>query len=579
MNQLLPRLGRLLALGLLLAAAGVARGQDLSTLSQQKPVTLTGTLDLRTIFYSYSGTLTARRKPFSYVLAGSPTLNIYGVAVPLSFVVSEQQRDVRQPFNQFGLSPTYKWVTVHLGYRNLNWSPFTLAGHTMLGAGAELRPGKFRLGFMYGRLARATAVDATTGVVAPFAFSRRGYAARLGYGTDTTFIDLTLLHGRDDSTSVNPTDRLAVGPTGTQVQPAENLALGAGARLGLGHHKYFFVEGDAAASVYTRRLGSRLAVGESVSPLLDNGFARTFIGVNGSTELYTAWQAGVGYLRRGQGLRVRYRRISPGYQSMGAYFFQDDLENLTIAPTVALFKQRLRLSANVGVQQDNLRHQKQLTSRRVIGSLNASAELSEHLGVDVNYTNFTTDQLQATAVQVADSFKLAQTTQSFSVAPRYVLVGERLGHTVLLSADRSTLRALGSNFGDKLSEFSSLNAFLNYQLQLLRPHLTLGATYNYTELQLSQGTDLNQGLLLSADKSLLPHDALRLGVRGSWLASRRFGEPGRIVGAGLRGNYRPGRHHAFRVDVAYTARQPDHETATNPHYTETRGEVGYSFSF
>ena len=110
-----------------LAGPPAARAQDLATIGQQKPVTLTGSLDLRTVLYDYSGSITARRKPFSYVLSGRPTLNIYGMAVPLEFVLSEQDRAVRQPFNQFGVSPTYKWITAHAGYRNISFSPFTLA--------------------------------------------------------------------------------------------------------------------------------------------------------------------------------------------------------------------------------------------------------------------------------------------------------------------------------------------------------------------------------------------------------------------------------------------------------------------
>ena len=563
-----------------LAGPPAARAQDLATLGQQKPVTLTGSLDLRTVLYDYSGSITARRKPFSYVLSGRPTLNIYGMAVPLEFVLSEQDRAVRQPFNQFGLSPTYKWATAHLGYRNLTWSPFTLAGHTMLGAGLELNPGKFHFGVMVGRFARATAVDATTGLTAPFAFSRRGYAVKLGVGTvDKSFIDFTLVKGRDDSTSVSRQDRLAAGPNAGLVQPAENLALGVGTRLGLGKNKYWFVDGDAAVSLYTRRLGSRLALGGSTVPgIVDKTLGR-LVSLNGSTELYTAWQAGAGYSKNGRGLKVRYRRISPGYQSMGAYFFQDDVANLTLAPSFSLFKQKVRLSGNFGVQQDNLRGQKQLTSKRIIGSVSASADFTERFGVDFNYSNFTTDQQQAGAVQIADSFRLAQTTQSFSLAPRYVLMGEHYGHAVLLSVDRSTLRALGSNLLDKLGEFTALNAFLNYQLTLMAPRLTLGATYNYTELNLTQGTDLNQGLQLSADRPFLQHDALRLGLRGSWLSDRRFGEPGRIVGTGLRTTYRTGPHHSFRLDAAYTAHQPNRDTPISPRYTETRAEFGYGFTF
>ena len=64
-----------------------------------------------------------------------------------------------QPFNQFGISPTYKWLKVHLGYRNLTFSEFTLSGYTFLGAGVEATPGKFRFGAVYGKFNQNSTYD------------------------------------------------------------------------------------------------------------------------------------------------------------------------------------------------------------------------------------------------------------------------------------------------------------------------------------------------------------------------------------------------------------------------------------
>jgi len=52
----------------------------------------------------------AYRKPFTWMLTGSPTLSVYGITLPFSFTISEQQRNFRQPFNKFGVSPYYKWA-------------------------------------------------------------------------------------------------------------------------------------------------------------------------------------------------------------------------------------------------------------------------------------------------------------------------------------------------------------------------------------------------------------------------------------------------------------------------------------
>lgn len=69
-----------------------------------------------------------RYLPFNYVITGAPVLSLYGMQIPVSFVIGRQQSSFTQPFNQFELSPSYKWVTVHAGYRNLTFSPYTLTG-------------------------------------------------------------------------------------------------------------------------------------------------------------------------------------------------------------------------------------------------------------------------------------------------------------------------------------------------------------------------------------------------------------------------------------------------------------------
>ncbi|MEQ8338575.1 MAG: hypothetical protein RIA62_14560 [Cyclobacteriaceae bacterium] len=43
----------------------------------------------------------------------------------------------QQPFNQYGMSPTYKNVTAHIGFRSMNFSRYSLAGHLFLVPGLK----------------------------------------------------------------------------------------------------------------------------------------------------------------------------------------------------------------------------------------------------------------------------------------------------------------------------------------------------------------------------------------------------------------------------------------------------------
>ena len=98
-------------------------------------------------FLSSDTSAIARGVPFSYTLTGSLNASVYSISVPLSFTYSNNQKSYRQPFNQFGISPYYKWAKLNVGYRSLVFSPYTLNSHTILGAGVELTPSHLRFRF------------------------------------------------------------------------------------------------------------------------------------------------------------------------------------------------------------------------------------------------------------------------------------------------------------------------------------------------------------------------------------------------------------------------------------------------
>ena len=104
--------------------------QDFTNMQSQKPFIMTGSMEGRgTLYRSYG--IEQRREPLSYLLNGSAAVSIYGLNIPFSVSYSDADRSFSQPFNQFGMSPTYKWITLHAGYRNIDYSPYTLGGHTM----------------------------------------------------------------------------------------------------------------------------------------------------------------------------------------------------------------------------------------------------------------------------------------------------------------------------------------------------------------------------------------------------------------------------------------------------------------
>ena len=161
----------------------ITYSQDLENLGDQKLVSLDGSITISGTKYSVAGA-PRRRPPTSWTIVGTPTLSLFGISLPFNFIFSDQESNFRQPFDQFGVSPSYQWVTLHLGYNSLSYSKYTLAGITLFGAGVELNPEPLRLSVMYGRFQRPVELDTSAAgpafcLVQP-PIARRGLAVNTG---------------------------------------------------------------------------------------------------------------------------------------------------------------------------------------------------------------------------------------------------------------------------------------------------------------------------------------------------------------------------------------------------------------
>ncbi len=119
-------------------------GQDLENIGKEKPIKLSGGLNVGTVFYGAQN-LPEKQYPFLWTIGGSATLDIYGVNLPFSLTYTKSNASFSQPFVRFGVSPQYKWAKVHLGYRSLDFNQFVFSGQPIYGVGLELNPQKIAL--------------------------------------------------------------------------------------------------------------------------------------------------------------------------------------------------------------------------------------------------------------------------------------------------------------------------------------------------------------------------------------------------------------------------------------------------
>ncbi len=464
--------------------------QDLSNLKDSKPLVFGGGLNLQTGFYAINGAK-ARQPGFTYILSGSPTLTVYGISLPFSFTFSNFQRDFRQPFNQFGLSPTYKWLTVHAGYRNISYSQFAMAGYTILGGGIELKPKKFRFALLYGRSQKAVKDDTSKNIESNLnginypAYKRMLTAIKLGYGNTNNFLDIHILRGKDDSTS------LPFRPTSTIVLPSKNQVFGATGKASF-LKKKLILQGEGAISAFTRDIAFETIDAE-------NGLVNSLIKANITTQVYSAFETQLNYKIKNFGIGAKYRKVAPDYKSMGAYFFQTDFEQYLGNLNFGLAKNKIRFAGSAGVQKDNLSNKKLATTARNIYTGNLSLNPNTKFGADISFSNFGTSQ-KAGKRNLSDTSVINQINNSITLSPRYIIALENKVTTWQAIIGRQALNDR-NRFTEGFTEVQMVFANLMWLKTMIKTNTNYSAGLNYNESKNIGGTIGLIGVLGGVSKS------------------------------------------------------------------------------
>ncbi len=536
--------------------------QDIENLIKEDPIKFSGSFTLYNSIYHING-MDPRRKDFSWYITGNPTLILYGIDIPFNFTISEQERSNRQPFNQFSITPSYKWAKLYLGYTNITWSPFTWAGQTALGAGIELNPSKFRFGFLYGQLNRAVDEDVTTTQTQTPTFKRMGYATRIGYGTEASHFDLIFLKGKDDENSLNAI------PQKTVVLPAENAVLGLSSKLKLSEKLFWNL--DFATSIYNRDV--RAADFTNDDPFISK--FSSLLDVNTATQVYNALQSDVSFVTKRVKLKVKYKRIEPDYTSMGAYYFQTDVENITLEPSFNFPKQKLRFSSSFGKQRDNLLNKKSFTTKRFIGNLGMDWSPTKFFGINTNYSNYSGDQSKGLKIP-NQLVQQSYVSQNILISPRLTFIKEKVSHLHVLVLNRQWLLDKNSNTS-KLSEYE-VNT-LNYSGTLIfnKRALTLGGSFMHTTFDSFSNTNLLNGFAINANKSYLGNKLLT-GISIGETFHQLNNEPfANIINFSSQNSYAINQHHGLNFLVNFISNESKISTVDS--FTEYNIDLGYTYTF
>ncbi len=480
--------------------------QDLANLGHQKPIAISGTVGLRLNAYR-----TNIANPFypnqSYTLTGSPTLSIYGIAIPFNFLYTSQQLAVLgQPFNQLGISPTYHQFTLHIGYRNFNYSKYAMGGYQLFGLGGEMDKDNWHIGFCYGRLKNMAifAIDSSS-LQPPYTFTRHAIAGNVRYGSTNKFIGFNFVKASDKANSISEDTKLQFGQLYYN-PPASNLVLDVQSKLPI-YTKLLTLETESAISYYTNDITSSFKLNDNKRMRLPLAhFINNFTLLNATSHYYTAVESRLNYLdKKGFNAYLQYKRVDPNYQSMGVYYTQGDLQNILIGVGGYFYKRKVRVEGSIGKQNDNLNNVGASQSVRWIGSLNMSY-IGKKLGIDGNYMNYSNSQMP-TISRFADSLRVTQSTNTINICPHYVISNNKIYQLFNLMLSINESLDLNSSLNQLISNNRKLtthNATASYSINLLSQNLSSTTSVVFTKLtdhigymynSMGINTGINKGLL------------------------------------------------------------------------------------
>lgn len=529
--------------------------EEVLAFRKKKPFKISGSISARATLFSSRPS--EARQSFTYQLTGAVNLSLYELLnIPLSFNLNNYGANFSYPSlpNRLSLHPSYKWAKAHIGDVSMSFGPYTLNGHQFTGLGVELSPGRWQVSAMAGRLLKR--VDADPNIPSlQVGYERWGYGLKTRYEGSTFALGGTIFAARDRDGHISfDLDALGIYPKG-------NIALG--------------IEGS-------------LSLIKDLKLSLEYGLSRMQQDLRSAeVSYYHALRADVSYSFVGNTLGVGYERIDPGYATLGAYYFNNDYENLTLNYSRSFFDSKLSLALSGGLQRDDLMGQKQEHNKRFVGSAQVGFTPSEALSASVSLSSFQSyrnlkssfDYINArTPYDNLDTLQFTQLSHSLDADISWRLKQSE-AQTQTLSATLSYQEAADRQ--GRYIQPGQLTRFMNlgtsYSLDLSALDLTLTGGFNVSNNYADRKAVLTLGPSLSLAKRFLKKQ-LSTGLSLSYNETQEAGHRlAQVYNLRATAGYRFWGKHGLNASVAYQGRKFRH-AVSSPRYSFT-SELSYSYSF
>ena len=544
----------------------------LNTSFQITPILINGAISTNSIFYNGNGAV--GRLPVTWNMNGNVNFNLFSVInLPFSFNLTNAGGGFNYPNlpSHLSLHPSYKMITAHIGDVDMTFSPYTLNGHQFTGVGLDIEPTeKIKVSVMYGRLQRAVEFDSNN-VIVPAAYKRIGYGARIDFRNNKYSIGFITFAAKDLVNS------LRLKPDSLQIFPKQNLAVS-----WLASYKFtkaLVANVEYAISALTGDIRDK------TPGVKGNGMLKAFINSNNSTSFYKAIKTQLSYTYLKSTIGVGYERIDPGYETLGAYYFNNDLENITVNFSQFLLKEKANIAVRFGFQHDDLNGQKSGMNKRSISSLNMNYSPNRRFYSSFSYSNFQTFMNikpqfqyinQFTQFQNLDTLNFTQISQNANLNINYLFAKQK-NKTHTLNLNFNFLDAADKQGGiirkGNASDF--YNTALAYSLLLDSLNISVTTAFNASYNTIGKNIFLTLGPTISVNGKFLKKKIVA-GVSTSYNTSSSLGiQQRKVLNIRFNASYVYMKKHHVNLSMLSQSTNVIMRKTTN----DLVGTLGYNFNF
>lgn len=471
--------------------------QDVDLENFYKPnFKVTGNVNANMMYYTSNADTQNSREPFTYLLSGNLNISAFNFSVPLFYSITNQGNNLGYTapfdFNRLSIMPKYKWVKAYIGNVSMTFSPYTLSGFPFKGVGLELTPqSPFKITLMGGQLLKAVSEDEALGGIP--VYQRFGYGAKIGFEKERYKLGWIGFYAKDDLNSLT-----MVNDKG--VTPKEN-----------------FVNSLTFSTSVIKNLN--LNVEYALSVLTDDTRSNTLSGGNfrdklfsskESTSFMNALNVNFDYNIQKSIVGLTYERIDPNYNTLGALYFNNDLENIALRFSRPFYQDKITVSTSLGFQRDDLAKEKKQDTKRVVGAINMNYRVTDQINITGSYSNFSTytnkklDQFELINnpnVVVSDTLDYRQLSQNANVNMSYAFGSKRNQN---LNFNYSIAGQANEQGGViRRGQASTVQNYnLAHSVNFIEMKVALNSSLNYTNNQVGINNSSSSGASVGASKKL-----------------------------------------------------------------------------